>query len=104
MCASWPQMGSIEPVSSPPLPPPPPPPLPPPPFTVLAFPPKSLHLTTTLRMGRKYGLKEAAADNHSSPSSTEREPRLNMDLRRRSGACGEQRQRSTKRMGEKARA
>ncbi|KAL3968910.1 hypothetical protein ACER0C_028867 [Sarotherodon galilaeus] len=47
-----------------------------------------------------------AADDHGSPSSTEREPRLNMDLRTRgvsSSACGEQRQRSTKRMEENAR-
>lgn len=54
-------------------------------------------------MGRKYGVKEAAADDYRSPSSTERGPRLNMDLRRRSGACGEQRQRDTKQMGENAR-
>lgn len=72
---------------------------------VLAFSPKSVHLTKTLRMGRKYGMKEAA-DDHGSPSSTEREHRLNMDLRTRgvsSSACGEQRQRSTKRMEENAR-
>ncbi|TDG98894.1 hypothetical protein EPR50_G00204790 [Perca flavescens] len=92
-CASSPQVGSIEPLCSPP---------PLPSHAALAFSLKSLHLTKTLRMGIKYGMREAA-DDHRSPSSTEHEPWLNMDLRIRSGACGEQRQRSTKRMGENAR-
>ncbi|TWW72076.1 hypothetical protein D4764_16G0005730 [Takifugu flavidus] len=82
------RVGSIEPVSGSPLRS----------AAALAFPPKYLLLIKTLRMGRKYGMRKAAADDHRSPSLTEQNPRQNMDSRtRRGNACGEQRQRDTKR-------
>ncbi|CAB1448407.1 unnamed protein product [Pleuronectes platessa] len=96
--ASSPQVGSIEPVYSPP-------PLPSSNHTPSGLSPPQTS-STTLRMGMRGGLREAAADDHHhkqhqhrSPTSTEAEPRLSMDPRRQKAAGGPQRQRSTKRSG-----
>ncbi|CAG10528.1 unnamed protein product [Tetraodon nigroviridis] len=65
--------------------------------------PEYLLLIKTLRMGRKYGMRKAAADDHRSASSTEQKPRLDMDPRtRRASACGQQRRGDTKRSGDDA--